>query len=208
MEGPYTLIWKHLSSWKTGTKGLEHQRIVSHTDLKILKGHFAILVVVHLLHGHLDQVLDPLVRLLLHTGAEQRSLQQVQHLLPEDPYIQRSQASKMSLSRILADEPIMVEVIDGEGVGGLLVSGSLQQDVQAHDPLLPGDRAIALRVEELEDPVHQDVVGHVEGVVEKLAERVSVHCVQLDGIVPRIYPYTCRRPVRSIGAKMSNHLLD
>ena len=102
----------------------------------------------------------------------------------------------------------MVEVIDGEGVGGLLLSGSLQQDVQAHDPLLPGDRAIALRVEELEDPVHQDVVGHVEGVVEELAERVSVHCVQLDGIVPRIYPYTCRRPVRPIRAKMSNHLLD
>ena len=90
----------------------------------------------------------------------------------------------MSLSRILADKPIMVEVIDGEGVGGLLLSGSLQQDVQAHDPLLPGDRAIALCVEELEDPVHQDVVGHVEGVVEELAERVSVHCVHFDGIVP------------------------
>ena len=61
----------------------------------------------------------------------------------------------------------------------------------------PGDRAVTLRVKELEDPVHQDVVGHVEGVVEKLAERVSVHCVQLDGIVPRIY----RKPVTPIGAK-------
>ena len=92
----------------------------------------------------------------------------------------------MPLGHLLADKPIMVEIIDGEGIGGLLVSGSLQQDVQAHDPLLPGDRAVALRVEELEDPVHQDVVGHVEGVVEELAECVSVHCVQLDGIVPRI----------------------
>ena len=73
----------YLSSWKTGAKCLQHQWIVLDTNLKILEGDFPILVVVHLLHGHLDQVLDPLVRLLLHPRAEKCSLQQIQHLLPE-----------------------------------------------------------------------------------------------------------------------------
>ena len=84
------MISHHLSCWKAGAKCLQHQRIVLNTDLKILEGDFPVLVIVHLLHGHLDQVLDPLVRLLLHSGAEQRSLQKVQHLLPEDPCSQPS----------------------------------------------------------------------------------------------------------------------
>ena len=78
----------------------------------------------------------------------------------------------------------MVEVIDGEGVGGLLLRCSLQQDVQPQDPLLPRDRPVALRVKELEDPVHQDVVRHVERIVEELSEGVSVHSIQLNSIVP------------------------
>ena len=78
----------------------------------------------------------------------------------------------------------MVEVIDGEGVGGLLLRCSLQENVQPEDPFFPSDRPIALRVKELEDPVHQDVVRHVERIVEELSEGVSVHSIQLNGIVP------------------------
>ena len=78
----------------------------------------------------------------------------------------------------------MVEVIDGEGVGGLLLRGSLQENIQPQDPLLSSDRPVALRVKELEDPVHEDVVRHVECIVEKLSEGVSVHCIQFYGIVP------------------------
>ena len=78
----------------------------------------------------------------------------------------------------------MVEVIDGEGVGGLLLRRPLQQNIQPQDPLLSRDRPIALRVKELEDPVHEDVVRHVERIVEELSECVSVHCIQFNGIVP------------------------
>ena len=76
-------IESHLSCWKTGAECLQHQGIVPDANLKILKGDFPVLVVVHLLHGHLNQVLDPLVRLLLNPRTEKRSLQQVQHFLPE-----------------------------------------------------------------------------------------------------------------------------
>ena len=78
----------------------------------------------------------------------------------------------------------MVEVIDGEWVGGLLLRRSLQQNIQAQDPLLPRDRAVALCVKELEDPVHQDVIRHVERIVEELSKSVSVHRIQFYGIVP------------------------
>ena len=78
----------------------------------------------------------------------------------------------------------MVEVIDGEGVGGLLLRGSLQENIQSQDPLLSSDRPVALRVKELEDPVHEDVVRHVERIVEELSEGVSIHSIQLYRIVP------------------------
>ena len=88
------------------------------------------------------------------------------------------------LFTVLANEAIMVEVIDGEGVGGLLLRCSLQENVQPEDPFLPSDRPVALRVKELEDPVHEDVVRHVERIVEELSECVSVHRIQFNSVVP------------------------
>ena len=61
---------------------------------------------------------------------------------------------------------------------------NLQENVQPQDPFLPSDRSVALRVKELEDPVHEDVLRHVERIVEELSEGVSVHRIQFDGIVP------------------------
>ena len=59
-----------------------------------------------------------------------------------------------------------------------------EKDVQPKDPLLPGDQPVVQRVKVLEDPVHQDVVRHLEDVVEELPEGVSVHSIQLYRIVP------------------------
>ena len=54
-----------------------------------------------------------------------------------------------------------------------------EKDVQPKDPLLPGDQPVVQRVKVLEDPVHQDVVRHLEDVVEELPEGVPVHPVNL-----------------------------
>ena len=54
-----------------------------------------------------------------------------------------------------------------------------------HDPLLPGDVPVIHRVEEFEYPVHKDVVGHSEDVMQELSEGVAVHHVQV-GRVPTI----------------------
>ena len=61
---------------------------------------------------------------------------------------------------------------------------NLQENIQPENPFLPSDRSVALRVKELEDPVHEDVLRHVERIVEELSEGVSVHCIQFDSIVP------------------------
>ena len=78
----------------------------------------------------------------------------------------------------------MVEVIDGEGVAELLLEAALQQHVEAHHPLLPADQAAPPAVEELEHPVHEDVVRHVEGLVEEVLEGHPVHGVRLLGLLP------------------------
>ena len=54
-----------------------------------------------------------------------------------------------------------------------------EKDVQPKDPFLPGDQPVVEAVKVLEDPVHQDVVRHLEHVVEELPESVSVHPVDL-----------------------------
>ena len=77
------------------------------------------------------------------------------------------------------DEPIMVEVVDGECVAELLLEAALEEHVEAHHPLLPADQAAPPQVEELEHPVHQDVVRHVEGLVQEVLEGHPVHGVRL-----------------------------
>ena len=54
-----------------------------------------------------------------------------------------------------------------------------EKDIQPEDPLLPRDQPVVQGVKVLEDPVHQDVVRHLEDVVEELPEGVPVHPVNL-----------------------------
>ena len=59
-----------------------------------------------------------------------------------------------------------------------------EENVQAKNPFLPGNQPIVECVKVLEDPVHQDVVCHLEDVVEELPEGVPVHSVNLLGVLP------------------------
>ena len=45
-----------------------------------------------------------------------------------------------------------------------------EKDIQPQDPFLPGNQPVVEGVKVLEDPVHQDVVRHLEDVVEELPE--------------------------------------
>ena len=47
--------------------------------------------------------------------------------------------------------------------------GALEEDTQSEDPLLSVHVAVVVGVESLEHAVEQDVVGHVEGVVQKFS---------------------------------------
>ena len=58
-----------------------------------------------------------------------------------------------------------------------------EKDIQPEDPLLPRDQPVVQGVKVLEDPVHQDVVRHLEDVVEELPEGVPVHPVNLLGVL-------------------------
>ena len=58
-----------------------------------------------------------------------------------------------------------------------------EEDVQAKNPFLPGNQPIVECVKVLEDPVHQDVVCHLEDVVEELPEGVPVHPVNLFSVM-------------------------
>ena len=46
-----------------------------------------------------------------------------------------------------------------------LIVITFQKDIVPHDPLLPGNIAVIDSVEEFEDPVHQNVIRHVEDIV-------------------------------------------
>ena len=50
----------------------------------------------------------------------------------------------------------------------MLCVGALEEDAQSQDPLLAVDVAVVVGVEALEHAVQQDVVRHVEGVVQEL----------------------------------------
>ena len=61
------------------------------------------------------------------------------------------------------------------------INVTFEEDAEAEDPLLPVDVAVVVGVEALEDPVEEDVVRHVERVVEELAEPRPVQTVDFDG---------------------------
>ena len=48
------------------------------------------------------------------------------------------------------------------------------EDIEAHDPLLMVDVVTRVPVEELEYPVHDDIISDVEVLVKKLAKLLSV----------------------------------
>ena len=54
---------------------------------------------------------------------------------------------------------------------------TFKEDIETNDPLVPGDVSIIVGVEILEDPVHQDVISHVEAAVEKLTEQFPIHSI-------------------------------
>ena len=61
------------------------------------------------------------------------------------------------------------------------INSTFEEDAEAEDPLLPVDVAVVVGVEALEDPVEEDVVRHVERVVEELAEPRPVQAIDFDG---------------------------
>ena len=63
----------------------------------------------------------------------------------------------------------------------LFVQIAAKEDGQAFDPLVHVDVAVVVAVEGAEHAVHQDVVGHVERVVEDVAELEPVHAVHVLG---------------------------
>ena len=56
---------------------------------------------------------------------------------------------------------------------------TFQKDIVPHDPLLPGNIAVIDSVEEFKDPVHQNVIRHVEDIVQEFSEGVSVHAIKM-----------------------------
>ena len=47
----------HLGCREARSESLKHQRIALHRGVEVAEGDLAVLVVIHLLHRHLDQVL-------------------------------------------------------------------------------------------------------------------------------------------------------
>ena len=56
---------------------------------------------------------------------------------------------------------------------------TFEENIESHHPFIPGDIPVVIGVEILEDPVHQNVVRHVETPVEELPEDLPVHLVHL-----------------------------
>ena len=94
--------------------------------------------------------------LLLGPGAEESVLEHAPHLL-------------------LADQPVLVEVVDEEGEGDELVQLAPQHHAQPEHPLLAGNSAVDLLVEESEDAVHHQVLVHGENVHQEAAKIKSAH---------------------------------
>ena len=96
--------------------------------------------------------------LLLEPGAEESILEHAPHLL-------------------LADQPVLVEVVDKEGILDVLVQLSPQHHAETDHPLLPGHRPIHIFVEEGEHPVHHEVLVHFKTFHEETSELKSAHSV-------------------------------
>ena len=56
---------------------------------------------------------------------------------------------------------------------------SNEENIESNDPFISGDVPVVSRVEIFEDPVQENVVGHVEAPVEELPEDLPVHPVYL-----------------------------
>ena len=52
---------------------------------------------------------------------------------------------------------------------------TFEENIESNDPFISGDVPVVSRVEIFEDPVQQNVVGHVEAPVEELPEDLPVH---------------------------------
>ena len=96
--------------------------------------------------------------LLLEPGAEESVFEHAPHLL-------------------LADQSVLVEVIDEEGEGNELIQLAPQHHAQPDHPLLAGHSAVDLLVEESEDAVHHQVLVHGENVHQEAAKIESAHSV-------------------------------
>ena len=70
-------------------------------------------------------------------------------------------------------------------------SCTFKENVKSHDPLVPSDVSIIVSVKVFEDPVHQDVIGHVEAGMKELSEQFSVH-VPLLAAVCLLWLNNCR----------------
>ena len=60
-----------------------------------------------------------------------------------------------------------------------LIKVTLEKDAESEYPFLPVDVAVVVRVEAFEDPVQQNVVRHIESVVQELSESGPVQPVDL-----------------------------
>ena len=59
------------------------------------------------------------------------------------------------------------------------MSCTFKKNIVSHNPFFSCDVAIVESVEKFEYPVHQNIIRHVEDVVEELSEGVPVHGVQI-----------------------------
>ena len=98
-------VLARLTRGQARTEGLQHQDVVLDGLGEVLVRDLAVLVVVHLLERHLDEVLDALVLLgVLLRGLDlgEAGAHHGEHLLPRDV-------------------PVLVQVVDVEAVGNLLI---------------------------------------------------------------------------------------
>lgn len=73
----------------------------------------------------------------------------------------------------------MVEIILLSFTLDLLFLGASQKYGQALDPLAHTQITIVVAIEGPEDTVHQDIVRHVEWIVEHIAELQAVHAIEI-----------------------------
>ena len=149
----------YLIRGKARTKNFQgHCWVLSYSNTEILKRDCIVSVLVEFSSGHLNKIPDPFIGLLLKSWTEESVFQHAPHLL-------------------LADQPVLVEVVDKEGILDVLVQLAPQHHAQPEHPLLAGHSAVDLLVEESEDAVHHQVLVHGENVHQEAAKIESAHSV-------------------------------